>query len=145
MSLRFKYKNNNVSADISLTRQAENIKKAQFMLDTQIMNDMIPYMPMDTGMFVQRTVAESAAIAGTGEVVAGVAPFGRFLYEGKVMVGATSGSPFAMQGEEKVVTNRDLNFNKSAHPKAVPKWFEAAKSNHVKSWIALVNKVAGGS
>jgi len=42
MSLRFKYKNNNVSADISLARQAENIKKAQFMLDTQIMNDMIP-------------------------------------------------------------------------------------------------------
>jgi len=115
------------------------------MLDTQIMNDMIPYMPMDTGMFVQRTVAESAAIAGTGEVVAGAAPFGRFLYEGKVMVGETSRSPFAMLGEKKVVTDRDLNFKKSAHPKAIAKWFEAAKSNHGKSWIALVNKVAGGS
>lgn len=135
---------NVIDANISLDRQVKNIQKAQLMLDLQIMNDMKPYMPLVNGTFIQRTSAESTMIAGTGEVVAGAAPFGRFLYRGKVMVGEHSGSPFAKKGERKVETGRELNFNKNAHPKVTPKWFEVAKSNHKKDWIALVNKAAGG-
>lgn len=139
-----RYRNNVVDCNIKLDRIARNINKAQFMLDTQIMNDMKPYMPLVTGDFIQRTAAESMAIAGTGVVVAGAAPYGRFLYEGKVMVGVGSGSAYAKRGEKKVVTNKPLDFDKSAHPKAVAKWFEAAKDNHGKSWLRLVNRIVGG-
>lgn len=135
---------NNMQARISLDRQRGAVKNAQFKLDVQIMNDMKPYMPMQTGNFIQRTAAESTAIAGTGVVIAAAAPYGRFLYEGKVMVGETSGSPWAMEGEKKVVTEKDLNFHKGAHPEAAPKWFEVAKLNHRSSWIRLVKKVTGG-
>lgn len=137
-------KTDRMEADVSFDRQRANVKNAQFMLDTQIMNDMKPYMPMQTGNFIQRTAAESMAIAGTGVVVAAAAPFGRFLYEGKVMVGEISGSAFAMPGEQKVVTNKDLNYYHGAHPEATAKWFEVAKQNHRASWLRLVKRVTGG-
>lgn len=134
----------NMKTDISFTRFSLSYKRAQLALDVQIMNDMIPYMPMQTGMFMQRTVADSMSIAGTGEVVAGAKPFGRFLYGGKVMVGVSSHNSYAMQGESKVVTDKDLDYHKGAHPKVVPEWFKAAKANHGASWSRLVKRVAGG-
>ncbi len=138
------YRDNVIDYNIKLDRIARNINKAQFMLDTQIMNDMKPYMPKRLGNFIQRTSAESTAIAGTGVVVAGAAPYGRFLYEGKVMVGVKSRSAYAMKDEKKVVINKPLDISKGANPKAIAKWFEAAKDNHGKSWLRLVNRIVGG-
>ena len=57
-----RYRNNVVDCNIKLDRIARNINKAQFMLDTQIMNDMKPYMPLDESNFIDRTAAESMAI-----------------------------------------------------------------------------------
>lgn len=136
-----RYRNNVVDCNIKLDRIARNINKAQFMLDTQIMNDMKPYMPLDESNFIDRTAAESMAIAGSGVVVAGAAPYGRFLYEGKVMVGVKSRSAYAKKDEKKVVINKPLEYSR---PKAVAKWFEAAKDNHGKSWLRLVNRIVGG-
>ena len=86
----------------------------------------------------------SRSMQGSGQVIAGAPPYGRFLYEGKVMVDPVTGSPWARAGAKKVVTDRDLVFDKTAHPRATDHWFDAAKTENVKSWAKGVKKRAGG-
>ena len=98
-------------------------------------------MPMNTGMFRNVTKAMSAALAGSGKVVAAAPPMGRFLYEGKVMVDEQTGSPWARPGAKKIVTDRDLTYS---NPRATPHWFDTAKKNHGESWVKVAKKYAGG-
>ena len=60
------------------------------------------------------------------------------------MVDEQTGSPWARKGARKIITNKDLQYNKNAHPKATDHWFDAAKKEHGKEWIDYVKKVAGG-
>lgn len=131
----------NMRAYINMERINANLENAQWWLDNQVMTDMVPYMPHNTGSFVNITRAQSAAIAGTGEVVAGAAPMGRFLYNGVVMVDPETGSPWARPGAKKIVTAQPLTYS---NPQATPKWFDTAKKNHGKQWIAGVKLRAGG-
>lgn len=130
-----------IKIKVSFARFEKQYRDAQFWLDSQIMTDMVPYMPMQTGTFVNITRAQSAALAGSGEVVAAAPPYGRFLYEGKVMVDEVTGSPWARKGAKKIVTDRDLKFS---NPKATPHWFDTAKEKHGKAWVKSVKKIAGG-
>ena len=130
-----------IKADVSLNRFEKQFQEAQFWLDGQVMNDMVPYMPHRDGIFVNLTKMRSAALQGTGKVVAGAPPQGRFLYEGKVMVDPVTGSPWARKGAKKVVTERPLTYN---NPKATPHWFDTAKDAHGKSWVKGVKRIAGG-
>lgn len=130
-----------IKADVSLNRFGKQFQKAQFWLDGQVMNDMVPYMPHRDGIFVNLTRMRSAALQGTGKVVAGAPPQGRFLYEGKVMVDPVTGSPWARKGAKKVVTERPLTYS---NPKATPHWFDTAKDAHGKSWVKGVKRIAGG-
>lgn len=123
-------------------RVEKNIKQAQYWLDTQIMTDMVPYMPHVTGTFINDTAAWSASLAGSGEVIAGVPPMGRFLYEGKVMIDPVTYSPWARKGAKKIVTDRDLTFE---NPNAVAHWFDVAKEAHGEEWVRGVKKIAGGN
>lgn len=118
------------------------IKDAQYWLDSQIMTDMVPLMPHQTGTFINVTRAQSAALAGTGKVVAAAPPMGRFLYEGKVMVDPETGSPWARPGAKKIVTDRPLKYS---NPSAVPRWFDAAKETHLQEWIdGVKEKIENG-
>ena len=130
-----------LKVDIDAERLGNKKRKAQYWLDSQIMTDMIPLMPMDTGSFINTTVAQSAALAGTGEVIAGTGPHGRFLYEGLVMVDPETGSPFARAGVKKVVTDRPLTFSR---PGAVAHWFDETKAQHLTDWVNGVAKFYGG-
>ena len=130
-----------IKADVSLNRFEKQFQKAQFWLDGQVMNDMVPYMPHRDGIFVNLTRMRSAALQGTGKVVAGAPPQGRFLYEGKVMVDPVTGSPWARKGAKKVVTERPLTYG---NPKATPHWFDTAKEAHGKAWVRGVKRIAGG-
>jgi hypothetical protein len=152
---QYDYKGKNLVAEmeIDLGRFEGQFSKAQYILDSTVMTDMVPYMPMDTGQFINVTKAMSASIAGSGKVVAAAPPFGRFLYNGLVMVDEATGSPYARKGAKKVLVSefggltsapQKLNFSKSAHPKATDHWFEAAKKEHGKQWIDIVKKNAGG-
>lgn len=136
-----KVRDGDVKVDIKMDRFESQFEYAQLYLDNMVMTSMIPYMPRVTGTFINVTKAMSAAIAGSGEVVAAAPPYGRFLYEGKVMVDAKTGSPWARKGAKKVVTDKDINYS---NPKATPKWFETAKKNHVEGWIRGVKRKAGG-
>ena len=133
--------NYQVDVHIDLDRFEKQYNIAQYALDSTVMKDMVPYMPHDTGTFINVTKAMSAALAGTGKVVAAAPPMGRFLYEGKVMVDPVTNSPWARPGAKKVVTDRDLKYS---NPKATPHWFDTAKEKHGKSWVKLVKKEAGG-
>lgn len=130
-----------IKADVSLNRFEKQFQEAQFWLDGQVMNDMVPYMPHRDGTFVNLTRMRSAALQGTGKVVAGAPPQGRFLYEGKVMVDPVTGSPWARKGAKKVVTERPLTYS---NPKATLHWFDTAKDAHGKSWAKGVKRIAGG-
>ena len=137
----YNYSKPNLEMRINLSRFEKQFEDAQFVFDSTVMKDMKPYMPHQTGTFINITSAQSASLAGSGTVVAAAAPMGRFLYEGKVMVDPLTGSPFARPGAKKVVTDRDLKYS---NPKATPHWFDTAKENHGKSWVREVKKIAGG-
>ena len=146
-----------IDANIDLGRIERDIEKAQYFLDSQVMTDMVPYMPMQTGNFITRTRAMSAAIAGSGKVVAAAPPMGRYLYMGKAMVDSETGKgPMRIEvspgeyifrfrkGAKLVATDRDLKFSKAANPEAQKQWFDAAKRSHGKEWVKEVKKIAGG-
>ena len=134
---------------LDLTRFGPQLSKAQYELDSMVMTSMVPFMPMRTGQFINVTRAMSASYAGTGKVIAGAPPFGRFLYEGKTMVDEVTGSPWARKGVRKVLvsqysgrTNASPNLTysggRSSH------WFEKAKEKDANKWIAKVKKTGGG-
>lgn len=130
-----------LKVDIDPELLGKKRKLAQYWLDSQVMTDMMPLMPMDTGTFINSTVALSQSLAGSGMVIAGIGPHGRFLYEGLVMIDPETGSPFARKGVKKVVTNRPLQFGRSS---AVAHWFEEAKEMHLTDWVNGVAKFYGG-
>lgn len=142
-----------IRLDLDLSRIKGNLEEAQKSLDIAVMEHMVPYMPMVTHTFVNLTRAISSSMAGTGIVCAAAPPYGRFLYEGKTMVGETSGRPVAQFGEKKVLVSQYrgytkasplLTYNTQAHPDAQAKWFDAAKRDHLDNWVSLVKKKAGG-
>lgn len=140
----FKVVNGNVTAELNLKRFERQFEKAQFWLDGQVMQDMIPFMPFRDGNLVNVSKIHSAAIQGTGKVVAGAPPYGRFLYYGKVMIDPETKSPWARKGAKKILTDRNLEFDKTAHPDATAHWFEPAKQKHGKAWVKGVKRIAGG-
>ena len=143
--IRYNYskhgKGADIELDVDLSRFERQYEKAQYALDSMVMTSMVPYMPHQTGTFINVTKAQSAALAGSGYVVAAAPPMGRFLYEGKVMVDPETNSPWARPGAKKIVTEKDLKYS---NPKATPHWFDTAKEKHGESWVRAVKKIAGG-
>lgn len=138
---------------LSLSRFDEQYKKAQYQLDGDVMNSMVPFMPMISGSFINTTRAASAAVQGSGQVYAAYGPQGRYLYEGKVMVDEVTGSPFARKGAKKVLVSQyagktaakeNIEYTHQAHPKAQDHWFDAAKAVDGKKWVRRVKAMAGG-
>lgn len=146
LDYKFQYKDKSITGvmEIDLRRFERQYTKAQYGLDSMVMASMIPYMPMQTGTFIQVTQGMSQAIAGSGYVVAAAPPMGRFLYEGNVMIGERTRSAFAAKGEKKVTTDKKLQYSQHAHPDVTDHWFDAAKRDHGKAWIRKTKGTAGG-
>ncbi len=130
-----------VKVNIDFNKINDRIGQAQFWMDNQIMTDMVPLMPHQTGTLVNLTRARSAAVAGSGMVYAAVGPYGRFQYMGKVMVDPVTNSPWARKDAKKVLTDKNLTYS---NPEAVPKWFDEAKKLHGQEWIQGVTDIIGG-
>lgn len=142
-----------LKVNLSLSRFDEQYKKAQYQLDGDVMNSMVPFMPMISGSFINTTRAASTAVQGSGQVYAAYGPQGRYLYEGKVMVDEVTGSPFARKGAKKVLVSQyegktaakeNIEYTHQAHPKAQDHWFDAAKAVDGKKWVRRVKATAGG-
>ena len=128
-----------VKIEVDMGRMEDNFNKAQFALDSAIMTSMEPLMPMQSGQFIAVTKGMSAALAGSGQVVAAAPPMGRFLYEGNAMVGKYSRSAWAKKGEKKVTTGGKLTYTRGG-----PHWFDEAKEKDMDSWEQVVKNAMGG-
>jgi hypothetical protein len=159
LAYKFVYKNKTIKGvmEIDLGRFEGQYSRAQYALDNMVMTSMVPYMPMQTGTFVNVTRGMSQAIAGSGKVVAAAPPMGRYLYEGKVMVDSVTGKGPAKiplstgeyilryrKGAKLKATDRPLQYSKRANPDATDHWFEPAKRKDGKMWIKKTKKLAGG-
>lgn len=81
------------------------------------------YMPYRTGATIKTMVIQTDI--NKPEIVLNV-PYGRYLYYGKVMVGAAP----------KVVTDKPLNYTKTKNPLAGPYWDRALKANEMAAMQA---------
>jgi hypothetical protein len=127
-----------VDIRVDMDRLENNFNRAQYALDSAIMTSMEPLMPMETGQFIAVTKEMSAAVAGTGQVVAAATPSGRFLYEGQAMIGRYSKSAWAKKGEKKVLSGKSLTYTRGG-----PKWFDKAKAKDGDNWVRIVKKEVG--
>lgn len=127
-----------VDIRVDMDRLEDNFNRAQYALDSAIMTSMEPLMPMETGQFISVTKGMSAAVAGTGQVVAAAPPYGRFLYEGQAMIGRYSKSAWAKKGEKKVLSGKSLTYTRGG-----PKWFDKAKAKDGDNWVRIVKKEVG--
>lgn len=155
--IKYNYKkkngNNTIEMDVDLSRFNKYYGRAQYLLDSMVMTDMVPFMPKQTGTFINVTKSMSAAIAGSGKVYAAAPPFGRYLYEGKTMVDESTGSTYARPGAKKVLVSQfsgktnaseNLDLTGGTNARATPHWFDAAKKAYGKQWVRKVKDKAGG-
>lgn len=143
----------NMHLDLKTDRLNRNLNDAQFALDSAVMTSMKPLMPMDTGQFINTTEAMSKALYGTGKVVAAAPPYGRYLYEGYVMVDSKTGKgpmkiPDGMggyklrfsKGAKLTRSNRKLSYYRGRNPQVTDHWFEAAEKRDSDKWMNVVDK-----
>ena len=107
--------------------------KAEHVLAQQVMKDTTPFVPALTGSLTQH-----ARVIGSEVIYPG--PYARFLYYGKVMVDPATGSTYAPKGGTKVITDRNLVFNRVMHPQAQSHWFEASKAQNLEKWVRVADK-----
>lgn len=112
---------------------AQACTKAEHAVAEQVEKDTQPFVPMLTGSLTQRTRVDGSTVIYPG-------PYARFLYYGKVMVDPNTGSTYAPKGGTKVVTDRNLVFNKTMHPQAQAHWFEASKAQNLDKWVRVADK-----
>lgn len=90
-------------------------RKAQFMLDEQVVKDGNYFIPKDTGELERSSIRHTSF--GSGEVV-WVTPYARRLYH-----------------------NPQYKFHKDVNPNAQGEWFEAAKAIYLTDWVKLMQEV----
>lgn len=106
--------------------QTDRFSSVQKFIDSECIRLMVPYTPMRNGILMKTAVLGTKI--GSGHIYYN-SPYARFQYYGKVMVSGVTGSPWAKQGESKVLTNKDLTYSTARHPKAQRMWFEAMKAD----------------
>ena len=108
-------------------------KKAEHTVAIQVQKDTSPYVPDLTGSLDQRTMVDGSEVIYPG-------PYARYLYHGKLMVDPETGSTYAPKGGTKVVTDKNLVFNKAMHSQAQACWFEASKAENMDKWLRVADK-----
>lgn len=114
--------------------------KAQIWLDATILKDSEQFVPLDAGMLARS--GKLGTKLGSGEIRY-IAPYARYLYYGKLMVDAETGSAWARKNSRKVLTDKNLVFI-NQHPRSQAFWYKAAEAQNKQKWIAGARKIAGG-
>lgn len=125
-----------VHADLSevmAQKLAEASTKGEHAVAIQVQKDTSPYVPFLTGSLDQRTRVDGSQVIYPG-------PYARYLYYGKLMVDPATGSSYATKGATKVLTDKNLVFNKASHANAQAHWFEASKAENLEKWIRVADK-----
>lgn len=114
---------------------------AQKFVDSECIRLMIPYTPMRNGIMMKSPVLGTKI--GSGNIVY-QSPYARYQYYGKMMVSRITGSPWARQGESKILTEKDLTYDIARHPKAQRMWFEAMKADKKEQILRGTARISGG-
>lgn len=115
-----------------------SMNKAEKALATQIMKDTDKFVPALTGALTQGTHIEESTIVYPG-------PYARFLYYGKVMIYAPTGSTWAPKDQHKVVTGRDLVIHPTMHAQATSHWFEVSKAQNMETWLKVAERLVNNA
>lgn len=107
--------------------------KAAHIVAMHVRKDTSPYVPALTGSLDKRTRVDGGEIIYPG-------PYARYLYFGKLMVDPATGSSYAQKGSTKVLTDKNLVFNKAMHGQAQSHWFEASKAENLEKWVRVADK-----
>ncbi len=120
---------------------ARSCSKAEHVLAIQVEKDTQPFVPALTGSLMVRTRIHPeyrGEIVGNAIVYPG--PYARYLYYGKLMVDPDTGSPWAKKNATKVLTDRNLVFNRATNPQAQSHWCEASKAQNLEKWVRVAQK-----
>lgn len=130
--------------DVTPTNIAKRIvgnDKAQLFMANEARKLMDPYVP--GGSLVMSRNVKVYVEDGKG-IVEYPGPYGRMQYEGNVMIGIKSHSPWANKNESKIVTGRKLYYSKFRHPMATSHWdkamFVARKNDLTKAVQNFIDK-----
>lgn len=104
---------------------AGRYSKAQKYVDSEVLRLSEPFVPFRTGMLVNLGILGTTIGEG---LVTWLGPYAKFQYYGKVMVGVSSGRVWALPGEQKVVTDRDLQYHGGGLRGSF--WFHRMKEVH---------------
>lgn len=129
--MKFKVRFDGYDALLDSLDEASN--KAQHTVAVQAEKDTSPYVPALTGSLDMRTQVIDNMIVYPG-------PYARYLYGGKLMVDPATGSSYAPKGTTKVLTDKNLVFNKAMHSQAQSHWFEASKAQNLEKWLRVAKK-----
>ena len=135
-----------VTVDVDMSRFEEKLPKAQKALDRQVLNDMIKYMPLDSGELIRETI--NINTAGSGKVYAFPpnSEYGHYQWEGYVYADPFTGKGafysdeygfWSRPGVPKVKTDRKLEYSENK-PLAERHWNEVAIRNHRREWAQVV-------
>ncbi len=120
-------------------RGLQDMGPVQKFIDNECIRLMKPYTPFKSGV-----LEKSATIGtkiGSGEIHQ-IAPYARYLYYGKLMVSAITGSSWARHGEKKVLTGTDLKYDDTAHSQAGKMWFERMKADRKQEILKGAQEIA---
>ena len=131
----------NMKSDFRLTQERglQPFGKTQKFIDQEVIRLMDPYTPQLNGVLIKS--ATIGTRIGSGEINQ-VAPYARYQYYGKLMVSSLTGSAWS-HGESKIMTDKDLQYNKSKSPLAGSFWFERSKADNKEQILRGARKVAG--
>ncbi|MDO4863464.1 MAG: minor capsid protein [Ruminococcus sp.] len=145
-----KTKKAGITADISWGEFEKSIPKkftdAQKFIDASCIKLMTPFTPMRNGILYKS--ATLGTKIGSGHIVYN-SPYARYQYYG-VVYGPNL--PIFENGvlvgffspKKKHPTNRELQYNKTRHPKAQRLWFEVMKKKHGPAILRGAAAIMGG-
>lgn len=122
-----------VSIHIDTKRIDDNVRRAQDLLDQQVLNDMIPYMPYQEGAMVGATQIIEPGLISTNT------PYAHYQYEGELYL-TEDGRSWANKGEKKYPAGTPLQYHTAG---TGDHWFEHAKEEHGEQWLDLVRREVG--
>ena len=99
-----------------------------------------PYVPMAPGSGAH--MKDQATVAPDGSTITYHGPYAAFQYNGEVMVGVESGSPYAKSGEKKRGTGKALQYHGA--PMRGKEWDKRMMADRGDEVTAAVAKRTGG-
>lgn len=115
----------NFAADMN-----QRVEYAQKFVDSEVLRLNERYVPFQQGGLKRSGIL--GTVIGSG-LVEYVAPYSRYQYYGKVMIGRAP----------KKLTNIPLKYH-SGDPLRREKWFEQTKARHGKALLSGAGKILGG-